>query len=270
MNTIQRIELERLANTRDLGGLSASGGTEIRPGRLIRSGTLYSMSEKDADILTGSYGLKTIIDFRTSTERTEKPDPVLPGVTNHHVPIMEDVAVGITHDKKSDDKSSFDHTISLLMSQGIDPVHYMQNVYRELVEGAHSKAAFRTFFNLLLSQDAGASLWHCSAGKDRVGTGTALLLSALGVDRDIIIKDYLMTGTFLKNESDNLLDALRAKGTDEFLIECVDTCMGVREEYILSVFRGIEETSGSVEAYLHEQIGLTPEKQNELKALYLR
>ena len=39
----------------------------------------------------------------------------------------------------------------------------------------------------------GAVLWHCTEGKDRCGITTALVLEALGVDREVIREDYLKT-----------------------------------------------------------------------------
>ena len=69
---------------------------------------------------------------------------------------------------------------------------YMAGLYRNLVMDPFSRQQYRKFFGILLDQKEGAVLWHCSAGKDRVGVGTALLLSALGIPRETILADYMI------------------------------------------------------------------------------
>lgn len=70
-----RIPLESLPNTRDLGGIRTADGRSIRLRRLLRSGALAGISDADREKLLKEYNLKTVIDFRTDTEREEKPDP---------------------------------------------------------------------------------------------------------------------------------------------------------------------------------------------------
>lgn len=67
MHKIAKIQLEKVYNTRDLGGFKSLNGKIIRPHKLIRSGELYNLSENDKKILLNEYNLKTIVDFRTET-----------------------------------------------------------------------------------------------------------------------------------------------------------------------------------------------------------
>ena len=103
MKEITRIPLEGLHNTRDLGGFETADGRKIRPRRLIRSGQLSGMTEKDKQVLTEDYGLRMDVDFRTGQERTEAPDPRLPGVAYVENPILSDQAIGITREKDSEE-----------------------------------------------------------------------------------------------------------------------------------------------------------------------
>ena len=48
----QRLEFEKLLNTRDLGGMSACDGRKIKPGMLYRSGHLSGASVKDIEKLS--------------------------------------------------------------------------------------------------------------------------------------------------------------------------------------------------------------------------
>jgi len=44
-----------------------------------------------------------------------------------------------------------------------------------------------------LVRDSTPLLFHCSAGKDRSGVAAALLLDVLGVSREAILRDYLLS-----------------------------------------------------------------------------
>lgn len=263
-----RIDLEKSSNTRDLGGLPSADGRTVKPRRLIRSCSLAALTDKDKYKLTSSYNLKTIVDFRTDKECDEKPDPVIEDVSYHHLPVIEDVAAGITHDKESEG-SSFQNTVALLLKNEISPEDYMKNMYRNIAASSYSRQAYRRFFDLLLKQEEGALLWHCSAGKDRAGIGSALVLSALSVPRDMVVKDYLMTGTFLKEDIAHAENKLRQKTDNPSLLNCIRICMEVKKEYIESVFQVFEDECGSVDSFLSSKLGLTEDKLEKLKTLYL-
>ena len=102
MKEAGRIPLERLYNTRDLGGIGTTDGRRIRPHRLIRSGQLSGMTERDARVLAEEYELKTVVDFRTEREKEESPDPVPEGITYLEIPILDELSVGITRDRESE------------------------------------------------------------------------------------------------------------------------------------------------------------------------
>jgi protein-tyrosine phosphatase len=55
---------------------------------------------------------------------------------------------------------------------------------------------FGRLFALLAEADAGPSLLHCAAGKDRTGMAAALLLTCLGVDRELVLDDYELTTAY--------------------------------------------------------------------------
>ena len=106
MHNITKIQLEGLYNTRDLGYFKSLDGRKIRSHKLIRSGELYNLSDNDKKILLDEYNLKTIIDFRTKTERDEKPDPVLEKVNVVINPILEEKTLGITKENNSQTDSN--------------------------------------------------------------------------------------------------------------------------------------------------------------------
>lgn len=269
MNELQRIPLQGIFNTRDLGGILTKDQRRIKPCRLIRSGQLIHMTDDDKNTLSHKYNLKNIIDFRTVNEQRESPDPLIPNVTHISNPILEEMTAGITHDKASEKQLSLGEATVSMKERGIDPSAYMEQMYKDIITSDYSLSQYRRFFDILSQQTTGSTLWHCSAGKDRVGIGTALLLYALGADMDTIMADYLMTENFLKEEIDRIMQQLPHRIKNTSAIECIRICMGVKEDYLLSVFQIMEETAKSPYQFLEEKLALTTEKVNTLKALYL-
>lgn len=262
-----RIPLAGLRNTRDLGGFCTRDGRRVREHRCIRSGELSAMTEEDGKILLKEYGLRTVVDFRTETERAEKPDPVLPGVRYIHNPILREQTLGITRERPNDGViASF---LGAMNSEGFTGSSYMAGIYASIVSEPYSQQQYGRFFDLLLTQEEGAILWHCSAGKDRVGVGTVLFLTALGVPEEDAAADYLMTNAYLAEDIRQMVQSITAsRGSDEGAEE-IAALFSVNEAYMESVFRAMKETCGSTEGYLRQAIGLTEEKLERLKGLYL-
>jgi protein-tyrosine phosphatase len=260
-----RIQLQSLPNTRDLGALVTEDGRHILPRRLLRSGSLYHISLTDQDVLTEEYHLTEVIDLRTKKEVLEKPDTLMEGVRYHEIPIVDEETLGISQEGLSRPEN----IIKLMKNMNIVPEEFIENQYRNFVRDQYSVKQYARFMDLILHHEGGAVLWHCSAGKDRVGMGTAMLLYTLDVDMDTIIEDYMMTAAFLKDEVELILKRLSAAITDPGQIESLRICMGVKENYIKRVFQIMEETSGSIRQFLKDKIGLSESMADTLKALYL-
>lgn len=271
---IGRIELEKLHNTRDLGGFKTQDGRKILQNRLIRSGTLYEATGDDIRILSDECGLGTIIDFRTATERMQKPDPDMPGVCNIFNPILDEKTVGITFEEEEQEAEEGERDALksiILHASSLDgkPQLYVDRLYEDLVLNDHAAASYSRFFNLLLEADDRAVLWHCTAGKDRVGVGTALLLFALGVRREIIIRDFVKTNDYVIEQVNQVCAQIEKKTGDKGLADCVRVLFTVSETYILRAFSAIELSFGSIDHYLSTRLSVTPEKRDELRAKFL-
>ena len=162
-----------IQNMRDLGGIRTKDGRSIRKGMLVRSAQLAGA--EDADLA----GIASVIDLRTIAEREEQPDMVC-GREYLPIPIFEKVNEeidGVSHEEKKQQSLIPD----MAVLYGI-----LMRVYAD---------SFRKVMTAILEHDysRGAVLWHCTEGKDRCGMTTALILEALGVDREIILEDYLKT-----------------------------------------------------------------------------
>lgn len=264
---IQRIPLEGLKNTRDLGGFPTKDGRHIRPCRLIRSGELFNGTEADMAALTQQYHLKKVLDFRTSKEREEHPDPELPGVVNHHMPLLDEKAPGVT--REGQDGDMMEQLLSFLMSSDFDSAGYMAGIYEQIITGAMTQKQYGQMFDELLSQKEGAVLWHCTAGKDRAGIASILILSALDVPESIIEEDYLKVNEFYREDNEKLCDMMEKKTNNHSIRQGILDMFSVHKEYLERVMAVIQRNYGTMEDYLEMVLGLTPDKKAALKQLYL-
>lgn len=259
------IELEGTQNTRDQGGMEAVTGQRVRARKLIRSDQLSGLKDEDIRVLIDEIGLRTVIDLRTDVERESTPDPIdrMEGVKFINLPVLDGGAVGLTHE----------HSIRSLWEEfkklKADPIELISSTYPKMLLGDAGIKAYKTFFQVLLDQEDGAVLWHCSEGKDRTGVASMLILHVLGVPPETIMQDYLATNLFarkkLKRIASDLEKAHIAERSDEALIAFVTA----RTEYMAAAMRALEDSYGSLDAYISDALGLTAHDRERLAEKYL-
>lgn len=269
---IERISLTGLPNTRDLGGMPTMDGRKIRRKKLLRSGDLHELTGEDGKVLRDEYFLKKVIDFRTLQEREQRPDQILEGVTYLHVPILDEKTLGITREKESD-RNVIDRVLMNVLEGGTDAgvaaENYMRRMYAGFLQSTFARQGYRRFFEELLSGSDGSILWHCTAGKDRAGLGTIMLLEALGVERRLILEDYLKVNEFGRPvvEWQSSL-AVKSTGKKE-AGEVVRKLFSVEPSYLEAVYEEIDRDFGSMTAFLQNEMGLDEENRRRLCQLYL-
>lgn len=261
---IKRIKLKTLKNTRDLGGFPAINGKTLKSEKLIRSGHLAKASQEDINTLINTYGLRTVIDLRIDAEIKEKPEKLPEGVAYFWYPLLDKSFLGIARDEYS-----IKSWLNLFKDCDRRPEDVFYDMYELLVFGDRSKEYIRKIFDIFLSQEEGAVLWHCSAGKDRVGVVTMLLLLALGTDRETIIADFLATNRFSAAEiiKTRVFAPLVIK--ERKLRKCLAVLMGVKREYMDKLFNEIDSRYSSVEEFFEKQYGITSEEIGILREKYL-
>ncbi len=174
------VALEGAKNCRDLGGYPAAGGRHVRMGALFRSDRLSALSADDLEELT-SRGIRTVVDLRAEPEIERDRSRLWPGVTTHL-----SLPVGDTVDS---DISMVDQIIEgRLRSVSEDD---MAGRYLQML-GEYGER-FAQFAAIAADVDHLPMLFHCTAGKDRSGIASALLLEALGVDREAVLDDYCLS-----------------------------------------------------------------------------
>ena len=268
----KKIEFDALMNTRDLGGFPAAGGKTVLHGKLFRSGELWKATDQDKERLSGEFGLKRIVDFRTKTEQQMKPDPEISGAVHCSNPILDEAVMGITREQESREEEGKDWTdqvISLASAIKGAPGGYMETMYRNLVTDSHARKQYGNFFKILAGEPDGAVLYHCTAGKDRVGTGTALLLMALGVDRQLVVEDYMRTNDYYREQNEKMKEEVLKRTGDREIADSALSLYGVQESYIEQVFEVAGEDQSSVLRYFKEGLSLEEREIGRLRELYL-
>lgn len=264
---IRRIPLEGAKNIRDFGGFSTKDGKHIKPHRLLRSCELCVTTENDRKVLVQEYDLKKVLDFRTAKEREEHPDPEMPGVVNFHMPVLDEKALGVT--REGQDGDFMEQLAASVMAPGFDATRYMSDIYEKIILGDNAARQYGKMFDELLAQEKGATLWHCTAGKDRAGIASILVLSALDVPENVIEADYFKVNDFLREENEKLCRSVEDKMHDHSIHDSLMMMFIVHKAYLDRMFDTIKVHYGTIEDYLEKALGLSRDKKEQLKTLYL-
>lgn len=259
-----KIDFENLINTRDLGGMKTKDGREIKKGMLIRSGQLSAASENDKKRLEDMLGL--ILDFRTTKETEEKPDPQLEGVKYIHHSIFRESSVGISRDKESD-KSAFEQ-MAKDKGQQITTLERMRQTYKKFVAEPYINEKYIFFLDQVLNNENKAVLWHCTAGKDRAGFGAILMEYILGVSMEDMKADYLATNEFIKPEVEEILTVVLKDKTEEEKKDMIPF-LSADPAYFDAIFETADEMYGSFDAFLEKALGVDEAKIKAFRDKFL-
>jgi protein-tyrosine phosphatase len=266
-------DLQGSWNFRDV----ADGTGVLRPGRLFRSGELSELSDDGREALR-RLGVTDVADLRARREvQRHGPGRVPDDVVIHLLPIP-DVA---PDEDNPDGEAPHEHAFRRLLEDKSDdePVsdaatRYMIDEYRKFPTYNGTTRALHRVVALLA---AGRTvLTHCFAGKDRTGLMVALVLEAAGVDRDTVMADFLRSNDAVPQLRARILDAVRQRSDVEVTPELMAftearlsvEVLGVREEYLATARRAIDEAFGSLGGYLHDA-GITQTDVERLREALL-
>jgi len=185
----RRIPFEAVSNFRDLGGYRTRSGRRVRWGRVFRSDALHGMTEGDI-ARYHELGVRVVYDLRGDVEIAERPNPM----PSRNLPIL-------TRPAGDETPVAFPGTTSA------DGEQVLANIYKGHID--HAAARIGELFSALTEPDGLPAVLHCHAGKDRTGVVAALLLEALGVDREAVLDDYEFTARFrLRAQQDQTFERL--------------------------------------------------------------
>ncbi|EOM75412.1 protein-tyrosine-phosphatase [Rhodococcus rhodnii] len=250
-----------IPNFRDVGGHTVADGV-VRTGVLYRSVDLSRATVEDVHALE-ELGIATIFDLRTESERDAAPDR-LPA----HSRVVD---LDVLRDKKVRDVPAQMQRVLSDPSIARDTLGagrayaYFRESYRDFVVLPSAVESYRSFYGDLASGTAPA-LVHCTTGKDRTGWAAAALLALLGVSRDEVYRDYLLTNELLLPALGSVFERFTSSGGDPELLRAV---LGVRSEYLDAAFDAVTTRFGDVETYFAEGLGLGAAGVEALRARFV-
>lgn len=226
-------------NFRDLGGIKTVDGRYIKWGKLFRSDDLHNLLDTDLSYLS-SIPLISIVDFRSEEEMTKAPDKIPASV-------KEDYKYSISPGNLMDAKN-----LMKLSEQQLDSAMMDMNIL--LVTDTACINEYKKFFSLLQDENEIPLMYHCSAGKDRTGMATALILYALGVDEKTIADDYLLSNVYL---GDKYAEYKTKYPNLKPLFE-------VKPEFLKAGIDRIKKDHKTVENYLTNVLGVDIQKMKDI------
>ncbi len=265
---------ERLSGTWNFRDVAETVG--LRPGRLFRSGELTRLDDAGRRTLTG-LGVTDVADLRSPAEVDRRGAGAVPnGVVVHNLPFPE---VTRTHDTDDAEalaphEASWQQMMTELSDEepSLAARRWMTREYQQFPTLPGARQAVRQIVTLL---GAGRPvLVHCFAGKDRTGFAVAVALEAAGLHHDAILTDYLRSNTATDRLRQSILHSLRSRdGITEEVVSfaesrLTDDVLGVREEYLATARRGIDDTHGGLAGYL-DAAGVSADDVARLRATLL-
>lgn len=228
VNTADRsLNLQGVVNARDAGGYRTTDGHTVRTGLVYRTGELSKATDSDLADLTAR-DVKSVHDLRTSIEQQLMGvDKVPAGATEYHNDIIGQAPPEV---------------MASTLTAGTD-------LYRAFITAPGASQGFADVLRDIAYND-GAVLFHCTAGKDRTGWTSAVLLTLLGVDRDTVNYDYLLSN-FYRNAQPG------------------DAMNGVVQPALDAAFDQVNQTYGTFDNYVRGGLGLTSADVSALKAKLL-
>ncbi|MGA2209804.1 MAG: tyrosine-protein phosphatase [Acidimicrobiales bacterium] len=243
----RRVPFEGVVNFRDLGGYETATGQRTVWGAVFRSDNLYRLSTADLTRFD-ALGVRSVFDLRSDDEREQHPNPV---------PSRQIALESRVPRREFTDGSS--------LRFAIDAETRLREVYLAIV--ATAGPLFGELFAALAEPDGLPAVIHCAGGKDRTGLAVALLLGALGVDRDTILYDYELTGKSQTAERhQEILERFVATGMSP---EAAHALLGAPRWVMEAALDVIDDEYGGAEGYLRGPAGLRTTTLDALRMLLL-
>jgi len=260
MQIERHIPLQGASNFRDFGGYPTADGRSVRWRRLFRSDRLSELTPADFAAL-GAHGVRCVCDLRRDSEAAAAPT-AWPGEDAPELvraPLFNDEAGPNTFQRISADEAAR-HDANLTRA-------IMGTMYVRMLTDAPPLAAFGRIFARLAAPDAFPAVFHCAGGKDRTGVTCALVLGVLGVGREDIAEDFMLTGKYY-NAADHLrrrVGQVVAEADLGFWSEpALMPIFGVERGYIDTAL-DIVDAAGGTDAFLIAKARVAPQALDLLR-----
>lgn len=229
------LPLQGAYNVRDLGGYPAKNGKLTKHKAFLRADSLANLTADDR-IFLYNYGVRLVIDLRSEMETKRNPDAIdSQSMEYFNFPLLDNIQSTLLKGQMPSDMSA---------------------MYISLLE--NSKTTLAAIFRKLAGAD-GCALYHCTAGKDRTGIVTMLLLKLVGVRDETVLADYSATEEYMQPLFRKQKQMVEAAG-----IKVPDFVFQAKPEFMQKLLSYLKQHYESAEKYLL-QAGLSGHTISQLK-----
>lgn len=248
--TEKEVKIKKVHNFRAVGNIKNTEGRTLKEGMFYRSAHLHKLKKKSFKQL-GELGITEIIDLRNSKEISQSPDHLPNGITYKKYSAFEDEGDQLSQARKLVLKGKV---------KASDADKRMIDFYREYV--TENPETIKTIITEIMESDK-PILYHCTAGKDRTGIVTALILTILKFDKETIYNEYLLSNNFRKSLVEK---RLRLANNLHFLypkmdLQVLEKLSWVEKRYLDAAFGEIDKKYGSTDIYIQQVLGISEAKR---------
>jgi protein-tyrosine phosphatase len=247
------IPMQQLANFRDFGGYYNEDNWQTQWGKLYRSSSLSYATTTDRKFLT-ALEIKTVINFSANDKKLRrtyrhwaKQILNLPLRENPHSTVFFGDKILSKQMRKNDVIIDQQDNLAFIMEHNAD---YFEQMFEVLTDKANYPVVI-----------------CCPLGKDQTGIAAALVLSALGIDREQIISDFLLSNRLINY--DIFLPNAEVYFSDVDVQETMTAMLSAHQEVITYILDRINKQYGSMNLFLEKEVKLTSRKREKLKEILL-
>ena len=255
------LNLESAPNARDLGGYRTSDGHTVKWGTVFRTDALSKSTDADLDRLS-DLGIKVVCDFRGPSEVTADGADKLPaGAEVVSLPVFD-----ASNDQNAKIRAAIvsnDRAQQEAVFGGGRPAQILTEGGKFFVTDATARQQFGAMLERLADERQLPMVLHCTAGKDRTGWASAVVLTILGVPRDTVFEDYLATNTYTAAQNESRIKSVGALLYDPELLRPL---IEARREYLQASFDAAVDEYGSFAKYISKGLGVDKATQAKIRA----
>ena len=249
---------EGIHNFRDFGGWPGADGRQVGTGLLYRSGQHVEASDSDLAAIA-ALNIRTVIDLRGEGERARNPCRRVEGWDGDVLFYEGETSSSPPHMDITPETTTAEFARERMLA-----------VYTRMPVNPAMQTMFARYLRALVERD-GASLVHCFAGKDRTGIAATLVLHILGVSEADQRAEFLRTNDaptidVLRRQSVPGIEARLGRTLDE---EGIRALLEVHGDYLDRFHAIVNESYGSLDAWLEAEIGVDDALREALRERYL-